>query len=121
MITRRPHTINGNFYGLFYFLDSGKGIYLAHRRRKDVYRAKHAWTLDLVTLRECEALGVEYVGVVYRMKKDKYFYATPVENFFSKDSFYHFGATPQRGLPLACFQINPASDLKLISSAMKLR
>ena len=117
-----PHKINGRFYGAFYQLKSGESIYLAHRKKREIYRMKNAWCLDTRTLEECIRRGIKYAGVVIRSEGVTQYYVTPIKDFFdSPHSFPHFGDTRQRGLPLNCFLINPMKTTRHITKAMKIR
>lgn len=117
-----PHMKNGRFYGAFYYLDNGKAMYLAHRKRREVFQVKNAWCIDLSTLNECKARGIDTIGVVTQSSVGKFFYITPLADMFdSPHSFAHFGDTRQRGLPLTKFRLNPSIDPARISSAIKVR
>lgn len=117
-----PHHRMGRFYGAFYYLDNGKALYLAHRKRSEVFHAKSAWCIDVTTLLECQAKGIETIGVVTKNATGTFFYLTPLDDFFnSPHSFSHHGDTRQRGLPLIKFRINPATDPSRIAVAVKVR
>lgn len=116
-----PHRVNGRFYGAFYYLDNGQAIYLAHRKRSEVFNAKNAWCLDLRTLEECKNRGINIIGIVTKNSTGKFFWIAPVEEFFGVHSFSHFGDTRQRGLPLSRFALNPGKCVKRIASAVKIR
>ena len=121
-ITRLRHTFNGRFYGMWYFWDDGRSLYLAHRRPGEIYHKKNAWCLDVRTLEEAEKRGVKFVGVVSGSGKNKRFYVTLREDFFdSAYSFAHFGETRQRGLPLARFRYSTTASVAHITKAIKLR
>lgn len=122
MVKRVPHTVNGRFYGMWYYLADGRLIYLAHRRRKEIYRAKMAWRLDMTLLDEAKCRGAVAVGVICKSGKDTHFYLTRPSDFFdSPFSFSHWGETKQRGLPLSRFRVNPSTDRKVIAATMRLR
>ena len=59
-----PHVKMGRFYGGFYELPDGKAVYLAHRKRTEVFRAKNAWCIDLKTLEE----GAASLGAGFRQR-----------------------------------------------------
>lgn len=121
-MTVYPHFRLGRFFGAFYYLDSGKAVYLAHRKRKEVYRAKNAWTIDLATLQECKERGIDTIGVVTQAAGVKFFYLTPLDDFYNNPhSFAHFGDTRQRGLPVTQFKINPALASRHISKSFNIR
>lgn len=121
-MTVYPHYRLGRFFGAFYYLDNGKALYLAHRKRREVFRAKNAWTLDVATLRECQDRGIDTVGVVTQSGKTKFFYLTPLDDFFNHpDSFAHFGDTKQRGLPVTQFKINPSIIARHIEKSFNIR
>lgn len=115
------HRVNGRFYGAFYYLDDGTALYLAHRKRREVFQAKNAWTIDLATLREVQFRGISVIGVVCKSGKEKFIWMTPLEDFFGFNSFTHIGDTRQRGLPLNCFKIKPGLASKHIARSMKVR
>lgn len=116
------HSVNGKFYGMWYFFDSGVSVYLAHRKLREIYRKKSAWCIDTATLEEAKQKGVKFAGVVCRVGKDAHYYIAKVDDFFNSPySFRHFGDTWQRGLPLSRFPINPASKPGYIASSMRLR
>lgn len=116
-----PHTVNGRFYGGWYYLPSGQVIYVAHRKMREIYRKRHAWCIDRYTLEECVNRGVNFVAVaVRRGKKPAMFFLTPTADFFGPMSFEHIGDTRQRGLPLDAFRKNPSKSAAFIHSAMKI-
>ncbi len=106
---------------MFYAGPGHQRIYLAHCRRSQVNRRKHAWCLDVSVLEKCRAEGVTAVGVLWKDKGRKMTHLTLLEDFFGPDSFFHFGDTKQRGLPLKCFRVDPAKCAKVIGSAVKIR
>lgn len=116
-----PHSVNSRFYGAFYYLDNGQALYLAHRKRREVFQARNAWCIDLSTLNQIKARGIDTVGVVCKSGADKFFWITHVEDFFGIHSFGHFGDSRQRGLPLARFRLNPGIMTRHISKAIKVR
>ncbi len=117
-----PHTVNGRFYGCWYFLDDGRSVYLAQRKPREVYHAKNAWCIDVRTLEEARERGVPYVGVICGKGKGRKFYLTLREDFFdSPFSFAHWGDTRQRGLPLSRFRVSPTKSTGSIAKAIKLR
>ena len=116
-----PHRRMGRFYGGFYHLDDGRVVYIAHRKRTEVFRAKQSWCIDLSTLEDCKAQGIQCIGVVTESKVGKFFYLKLLEDFFGPHSHSHFGDTRQRGLPLVKFRLNPSTIPALIAKAVKLR
>ena len=116
-----PMTVNGRFYGNTYFLDNGQAMYLAHRKRSEVFQAKNAWTIDLSTLNKIKSQGIKVVGVVCKSGGDKLFWLTDIEDFFGIHSFAHFGDSRQRGLPLSRFKLNPGIIERHIMKSIKLR
>lgn len=119
---RVPHTINGKPFGMFYHLDDGRVIYMAHRRARDVERTKNAWCIDVSVLEEARKLGASAVGVMCGKGKSKKFWLTSIQDFFeSRHSFAHWGTAPQRGLPLTRFIVNPHASRDYVTSAVKIR
>lgn len=117
-----PHTINGRFYGMFYFLDDGRSLYLAHRKMKEVFHMKNAWCIDMMTLKEAERRGVNVIGVLVGKGKSRKFWLTERRDFFdSPYSFDHYGDTRQRGLPTTMFRVNPLTSETHISKSVKIR
>lgn len=121
MAVRQPHKVFGHFYGMFYETSTGKKLYLAHRKRKQIYELKWAWCIDLITLNKCRDLGVEAVGVIWRDAGKTKVHLTHIDDFFGPASFSHFGDTRQRGLPLKCFRVDPAKSAKIIEKIVKIR
>lgn len=118
----RHVTKHGRAYGAVYHLTDGRSVYLAHRKRKDVFHMKNAWTIDISTLEMCRSQGIEVVGVLVATKAAKFVWMTPLDDFFkSPHSFAHFGDTKQRGLPLTRFAVNPGTSRRLIEKAVKIR
>lgn len=106
-MVKSPHTVNGKFYGMFYALEDGRSLYLAHRTPSQILFAKAAWCLDESTLRRCRTMGIYAVGVAMRRKGRPEVYLTHIDDFYGPNSFTHFGDAPQRGLPAQCFRLNP--------------
>ena len=115
------HKVNGRFYGSFYYLEDDTAMYLAHRKRREVFQAKNAWCIDLSTLNEIKNRSISIVGNVCKSGKDKFVWMTPVEDFFGFNSFAHIGDTRQRGLPLNCFKLNPGLVERHIARSIKIR
>lgn len=115
------HTVNSRFYGKFYYLENGQALYLAHRKRSEVFQAKNAWTIDLATLNRIKSQGIKVVGVVCKSGSDKLFWLTDVDDFFGIHSFAHFGDSRQRGLPLSRFKLNPGIIERHIMKSIKIR
>lgn len=116
-----PHKVNSRHYGGFYYLDNGQAMYLAHRKRSEVFKAKNAWCLDLSTLNKIKDCGITTVGVVCKSGGDRYYWLTHVDDFFGFHSFAHFGDSRQRGLPLTRFKLNPGLIEKYIKRSMRVR
>lgn len=116
-----PHIKLGRFYGAFYYMDDGRAVYLAHRKRTEIYYAKNAWCIDLKTLEECKERGISYVGVVTKSASDTFYYLTPLDDMWGVHSFAHFGDTRQRGLPVTKFRMNPAITPAVIAKAVRVR
>lgn len=116
-----PHTVNHRHYGAFYYFDNGKAMYLAHRKRREVFQAKHAWCLDLSTLNLIKDRGIATVGIACKSGGEKLFWITDIDDFFGIHSFAHFGDSRQRGLPLTRFKLNPGIIEKHIARSMKVR
>lgn len=116
-----PVKVNGKFYGNKYYLNNGQAMYLAHRKRSEVFHAKNAWTIDLSTLNEMKSQGITVVGVICKAGNDKLVWITDIEDFFGIHSFAHFGDSRQRGLPLSRFKLNPGIIERHIRKAIKLR
>lgn len=116
-----PHTVNSRFYGMFYYFPDGKAMYLAHRKRAEVFRAKNGWCIDLATLKTIKDKGITVVGVVCRSGGERSYWVTDIEDFFGIHSFAHFGDSRQRGLPLTRFKLNPGLVAKRIARSMKVR
>jgi hypothetical protein len=111
----------GSFCGMFYEGPAGRRLYLAHQRRSQINRLKNAWLINVSTLEKCRAEGVTVVGVRWKEGGKKFTHLTLLDDFFGPDSFFQFGDTKQRGLPLKCFRIDPAKCAKVIGSAVRLR
>ena len=121
MTLRIPHMVMGKFYGMFYETDAGTRLYLAHRKRKQIYQLKWAWCLDISTLLKCREQGVTSVGIIWKDGKNTMIHLTHIDDFYGPNSFFHFGDTKQRGLPLKSFRVNPARSAALIASVVKIR
>lgn len=116
-----PHKVNSRHYGAFYHFPDGRAVYLAHRKRSEVFRAKNAWTIDLATLSLIKSKGIATCGVVCKSGADLFFWVTDIEDFFGIHSFSHFGDSRQRGLPLTRFKVNPGLIARHIKKGMKIR
>jgi hypothetical protein len=118
---RVPHTVNGEFAGMYY-LDAGSGVYLAHRRSRDVCRKTNAWLLDVAVLEKAKTAGAIAAGVVTGKGSSKKFWIALIDDFFSSPySFARHEQTRQRGLPLAKFRVNPFSTIEYIEKTVKIR
>lgn len=111
----------GRFYGNFYYLSGDRAVYIAHRKRSEIFHKRTAWCIDVATLEECKALGIKYVGVVTQNSVGKFFYLTLLEDFYGEFSFAHFGETRQRGLPVMKFRFHPGLTVPVIEKAVKVR
>ena len=122
MALREQHKVNGRFYGVYYETAGGFKIYLAHRQRKQIFRERYAWCIDVSTLERFRARGVKAVGVIVREAGKRLIWLTLLDDFFdSPYSFAHWGDTRQRGLPLSRFRIDPVSSDAAIAKAVRIR
>lgn len=115
------HKVNFQHNGRFYKLESGRGLYLAHRRLSQVYRKRNAWVLERLALETALDLDYEAAGVVVKVGKRKHFWVSPIEDFFGPHSFTHPQNPIQRCLPLNRFRLIPAMNMENVEAAMRLR
>lgn len=116
-----PHKVNSRHYGCYYYLSDGRALYLAHRKRREVFRERNAWCIDLSTLNQIRDKGITTVGVMCKSGKDYLYWVTHIDDFFGDHSFGHFGDTRQRGLPLTRFALHPDIIEKYIKRSMRIR
>lgn len=116
-----PHNVNFKPHGAWFQLDDGRGLYLAYRRKRDIYRKRNAFGIERIALEDTLERGFKFAGVVVKDGKRKLFYATPVEDFFGPESFTHPQNILQRCLPLSRFAVTPAMRRENVEAAMKLR
>lgn len=122
LMVRVPHTVNGEFVGMFYYPESGGCLYLAHRSGRDVYRKKNAWLFDVAVLDKILQRPVTMIGVVTCKGSKKRFWITPVEKFVNSPyAVVLKEQVTRRGLPLTRFKINPSAELEYIEASVKLR
>jgi hypothetical protein len=117
------HTIDGRFAGMWYNLDDGRVIYLAHRKRREIDKKTNAWLFDTRLLYDAQARNIDAIGVVVGTSKGKFAYLTLLDDLFnSKYSFSHCDRIGRkRGLPVSRFRVNPGTSEEVISSAVKIR
>ena len=109
------HTINGKFSGVFYELDDGRKLYLAHRTPSQVLKSKMAWVISESVLRQCEQKGITAVGFVMRQSGKAMYWLTHIDDFHNEEkSFRHFDGMPQRGLPMKWFRVHPGNDARTL-------
>lgn len=118
VVTKTPHTVNGKFMGMFYVLDDGRKLYLAHRSPSKVDRKRMAWVLGEPVLRQCRAEGFEAVGVALRLSGKPMFYLSPLDDWYGDKSFSVPGY--QRGLPLKWFKVHPTNNAQAIEKLSSL-
>jgi len=122
VVRRERHTVNGRFYGVYYTLEDGRELYLAHRRQDQIYRDKNAWCIDVQLLDRCKRRGIKVIGVVARLGGQKMVWLTLLDDFFdSPQSFKVFATSSQRGLPLSQFRIDPLKRAETIAKSVKIR
>ncbi|MCP1540002.1 hypothetical protein [Methylorubrum extorquens] len=110
-------------YGGIYELAGGQRVYLAYRKRKEIYRGgeqcisdavregKASWALDDATLLMLRARKIEFAGVLMKDTGDKWI--TRTELFFDRDkakimNFTGRGGALQRYLPMEHFRFRRA-------------
>lgn len=115
-------------YGAIVTLNSGEKVYMAYRKRNEIYRAGElrvsdaikkgiaAWAMDDETLRIMRAHGIRVVGVFVRDTNERY--VTSIDNYFDKSkvkvlNYANRGGSLQRYLPLHNFKIRKPALTKL--------
>lgn len=115
-------------YGAIVTLDCGEKVYMAYRKRNEIYRAGEvrvseaikkgvaAWAMDDETLRVMRAHGIKVVGVFVRDTNERY--VTSIDNYFDKTkikvlNYSSRGGSLQRYLPLQHFQHRKPAITKL--------
>lgn len=115
-------------YGAIVTLDSGEKIYMAYRKRSEIYRSGEmrlgdaikkgvaAWAMDDETLQIMRAHGIHVVGVFVRDTGERY--VTSIDNYFDKTkikilNYASRGGALQRYLPLQHFKCRHPKKLKL--------
>lgn len=116
MTTHIEHLRKGRrLYGGFYTLSGGRQVYVAYRKHDDIYRGRKrsisdaisdgtaAWAIDVDTLAEVRARGIQAVAV--RVKETGDLYITALSNFYDADkvlvlNYSSRGGALQRFLPL---------------------
>lgn len=109
--------VKRRLYGAYWTLESGKRLYVAYRSRKEIFRSGHSsllsairhgeacWALDVDTIKDIEARGVSFVGVL--VKETQELYLTTVEQFKDKSAILNYessGGAIQRYVPLQFFK-----------------
>lgn len=106
-------------YGAIVTLDSGERVYMAYRKRNEIYRAGEmrvgeairkgiaAWAMDDETLRIMRAHSIKVVGVFVRDTGERY--VTSIDSYFDKSkikvlNYSNRGGSLQRFLPLQYFK-----------------
>ncbi len=117
----KEHKVNFKHSGAWYELDDGRGLYLAHRQMRHVYKKRNAWCIERIALEDTIAMGYGAAGVAVRQGKRKLVWITNVEDFFGPDSFTNPDNILQRCLPLNRFKVIPAMNLGNVEAAMRLR
>lgn len=115
-------------YGAIVTLNSGKRIYMAYRKRSEIYRAGEArlgeaikkgiaaWAMDDETLNIMRAHSIKVVGVFVRDTGDRY--VTHIDNYYDKSkikvlNYSARGGSLQRYLPLQHFTFRRNAMRKL--------
>lgn len=120
-MARELHKVAGKFYGIWYNTEGGNRLYLAHRKRDQIFREKNAWCIDIYTLERCREQGVKAIGVLIKDGSQRLLWLTLVEDFFGAQSFSHFAHVRQRGLPLPHFRIDPMKSPKVIAKSLRIK
>lgn len=121
-VVREKHSINGRFAGVFYTTESGKRLYLAHRKPKEIDRRRNAWLMSARLLEKCIEEGVTAFGVVCRKDRLRMVWATDPRDFFDSPAAFPAFADGMRlrGLPLNAFRIDPAKSAAVIERAIRI-
>lgn len=121
MIPREENRIMGQLTGVFYETAGGNKLYLAHRTKRQIMRAKYAWCIEVSALQKCQAAGITAVGVLWKEGSKRMVHLTHIEDWDGPNSFPLFTHCKQRCLPLKCFRVDPARSEAVIAKAIKLR
>ena len=117
----KQHRVNFKHCGAWYTLEDGRGIYLAHRQMRHVYKKRNAWGIERIALEDSKEQGFMGAGVVVKQGKRKLVWLTPIEDFFGPYSFTNPDNILQRCLPLNRFMLIPAMNRENVEAAMRLR
>lgn len=115
-------------YGAIVTLDSGEKVYMAYRKRNEIYRAGEvrvseaikkgiaSWAMDDETLRIMRAHGIRVVGVFVRDTNERY--VTSIDSYFDRSkikvlNYANRGGSLQRYLPLKHFKLRKPKITKL--------
>lgn len=116
MVKKTPYLVNSKLSGIFYELDSGRKLYLAHRTPGQILKPKMAWCIEEAVLRRCEEQGIDAVGVIVRDGNKALFYLTHRKDFYdTAKSFPSYKKGVYRALPAKLFTINPANCAETIA------
>jgi hypothetical protein len=115
------HKVNFKHCGAWYEMDDGRGLYLAHRQMRHIYKKRNAWCIERIALEDTIEKGYTGAGVVVKQGKRKLVWLTDVTDFFGPHSFSNPDNILQRCLPLNRFRIIPAMNMGNVEAAMKLR
>lgn len=119
MATEVVHNVNAKLDGKFYTTAAGT-IFLAHRRRRDIYQDKWAWCINESTLRRCRELNVVGVGVLWKDKQTRLVHLSHIEDFFGPSSFFVFKGVRQRALPLNCFRVITGNSETVLGKVVRI-
>lgn len=109
-------------YGGFHTFEDGRRLYVAYRKHNEIYRGRKksisealrdgtaAWAIDVDTLAEVKARGIDAVAV--RVKESGDLYITRLANFYDPEkvlvlNFASRGGSLQRFLPLEHWKLKP--------------
>lgn len=118
MATVEAHRVGKRYYGGFVRFDSGREMYVARRRFKEIFRnaepsvsialknGNASWAIDTATLEEVKQRGIKYVGVISVDTGD--LYVTWLASFFDASrarvhDYSSKGGAVQRYLPIQYF------------------
>jgi len=118
-MSRTRHTVLGAFHGVFYDLPSGRRMYLAHRKKRQL--VKNCWMMEVSVLEKCRAEGVDAIGVMIQHEGKRLVWLTHIDDWFGPNSTFKFDTTKKRVLPAKLFRIDPAKSEKVIARIIKLR
>lgn len=109
--------VNKRLYGAFWTLPSGAEVYMAYRKRGEIFRSGKktlseaigedvaCWAFDVDTIKEVEARGIKFVGVL--VKESQEIYLTSIKSVIDKSSVLNYskrGGALQRYVPLSEFK-----------------